>query len=158
MKTSFFAWIIILSWVLISNSSPVGSQEDPGRFIEKKHHELAEKERHLKNEEERIRNIEKEVEIKIQKLNRLLNQIEDALKKQEEIRSERIEHLVKTFEAMPPEEAAVRLAGLEKSLAVKIVFKMNYKKAGAILALMEPKKVTEFTEGISRTEKKIPTK
>ena len=132
--------------------------EDPGKSLEQKRQELSEKEGRLKKEEERIKNIEKEVEAKIQKFNQVLAQVEEGLKKLEDFRSERIGHLVKTFEAMPPEEAALRLANLEKSLAVQILFKMNAKKAGAVLALMEPKKVAEFSEGLSKTEKKIPTK
>jgi flagellar motility protein MotE (MotC chaperone) len=158
MKRIIIGLVFVLSGVLISDLPQAYGQEDPGKIIEQKRQELTEKERRLKNEEERIKNIEKEVEAKIQKLNQLLGQIEIALKKQAEVRSERIEHLVKTFEAMPPEEAAVRLSSLEKSLAVQIIFKMNSKKAGSVMAVMEPKKVAEFTESISRIEKKIPTK
>lgn len=133
-------------------------QEDPGKSLELKRQELTEREGRIKKEEERLKNIEKEIDTKLQKLTQVLNQIEEGLKKGEEIRSERVAHLVKTFEAMPPEEAAQRLTTIEKNLAIQILFKMNAKKAGAILATMEPKKVAEFTEGISKTEKKIPTK
>jgi flagellar motility protein MotE (MotC chaperone) len=136
----------------------VYGQEDPAKTIEQKRQELAEKEGRLKKEEERIKAIQKEVEARIQKLNQLLGRIEESLKKLGEVRSERLGHLVKTFEAMPPEEAAVRLVSIERTLAVQIVFKMNSKKAGAILALVDPKKVAELTEGISKNEKKIPTK
>ncbi len=132
--------------------------DDPGKSLEQKRQELSEKEAKLRKEEERIKNIEKEVDAKIQKFNQLLTQVEDGLKKLEEFRSERIGHLVKTFEAMPPEEAAVRLSNIEKSLAIQIIFKMNNKKAGAILAQVDPKKVAEFTEGLSKIEKKIPPK
>jgi flagellar motility protein MotE (MotC chaperone) len=143
----------------LSSTEPGGfGQEDPGKGVDQKRQELIEKEGRLKREEERLKNIEKEVEAKIQKLNQLLGQIEEGLKKLEDSKSERIGHLVKTFEAMPPEEAAVRLANLGKPLAIQILFKMNTKKAGAVLALMDPKKVAEFTEGISKSEKKIPTK
>lgn len=158
MRKSILGLVFFLSGVLIINLPLGHSQEDPGKVIEQKRQELTEKERRLKNEEERIKNIEKEVDAKIQRLNQLLSQIEGALKKLSETRSERIDHLVKTFEAMPPEEAAIRLSNLDKSLAVQIIFKMNSKKAGPIMAMMEPKKVVEITEAISKTEKKIPTK
>jgi len=158
MRKNIIGLLILLSVILSLTLPQVYGQEDSGKIIEQKRQELAEKEVRLKKEEERIKNIEKEVEAKIQKLNQLLGQIEIVLKKQTEVRSERIEHLVKTFEAMPPEEAAVRLSSLEKSLAVQIIFKMNSKKAGSVMAVMEPKKVAEFTESISRIEKKIPTK
>ncbi len=158
MRKIIIGLIFVFSGVSISNFHPAYGQEDPGKIIEQKRQELTEKERRLKSEEERIKNIEKEVEAKIQKLNQLLSQIENNLKRLAEVRSERIGHLVKTFEAMPPEEAAVRLSSLDKSLALQILFKMNSKKAGPVMALMEPKKVAEIAEAISKTEKKIPTK
>ena len=110
MRKIIIALLFVFSGVLISNFHPAYGQEDPGKIIEQKRQELTEKERRLKSEEERIKNIEKEVDAKIQKLNQLLSQIENNLKKLAEVRSERIEHLVKTFEAMPPEESAVRLS------------------------------------------------
>jgi flagellar motility protein MotE (MotC chaperone) len=159
MKKIIISLLFILSGTVISNFHPTYGQEDPGKILDqKRQQELIEKERRLKSEEERIKNIEKEVDAKIQKLNQLLSQIEINLKKLAEVRSERIALLVKTFEAMPPEEAAVRLSTLDKSLAIQILFKMNSKKAGPVMALMEPKKVAEITEAFSKTEKKIPTK
>jgi flagellar motility protein MotE (MotC chaperone) len=150
--------VIGLQGFLGSTDPGIFGQEDPGRPVDQKRQELIEREGRLKKEEERLKNIEKEVEAKIQKVNQLLAQVEEGLKKLEDFRSERIGHLVKTFEAMPPEEAAARLVGLGKPLAIQIIFKMNTKKAGAILAVMDPKKVAEFTEGISKSEKKIPIK
>ena len=158
MRKIIIALLFIFPGGLISNFHTAYGQEDSAKIIEQKRQELTEKERRLKSEEGRIKNIEKEVETKIQKLNQLLSQIENNLKKLAEVRSERIEHLVKTFEAMPPEESAVRLSTLDKSLAIQILFKMNSKKAGPVMALMEPKKVAEITEALSKTEKKIPTK
>ena len=151
--------LFVLSGIGILNVCQAYGQDDSGKILDqKRQQELVEKERRLKSEEERIKNIEKEVEAKIQKLNQLLSQIEINLKKLSEVRSERISHLVRTFEAMPPEEAAVRLSALEKSLATQILFKMNSKKAGPVMALMDPKKVAEISESFSKTEKKIPTK
>jgi flagellar motility protein MotE (MotC chaperone) len=150
--------VVGLSGYLGSAGPGAFGQDDSGRLADQKRQELIEREARLKKEEERLKNIEKEVDAKIQKVNKLLIQVDEGLKKVDDFRSERLAHLVKTFEAMPPEEAATRLVGLEKSLAIQIIFKMNTKKAGAVLGLMEPKKVAEFTEGLSKTEKKIPTK
>jgi flagellar motility protein MotE (MotC chaperone) len=149
--------LLISLWIVIQVPFPVQAQEESGKTVEQMRQELIEKEKKLKIEEERIRVIEKEVDLKIQKLNQLLTRIEESLKKQAEVRSERIAHLVKTFEAMPAEEAAQRLSTLEKTTASQILFKMNNKKAGAVLAEMEPRKVAELTEGFLKTEKKVPT-
>ena len=158
MKKIAVGLLILLPGLWVTGLSSAFGQDDAGKMIEQKRLELTEKEKRLRNEEERIKNIEKEVEGKIQKLNQLLIQIEAALKRLAEVRSEKLDHLVKTFEAMPAEEAAIRLSALDKSLTVQIIFRMTSKKAGPILALMEPKKVSEISEIFSKTEKKIPTK
>lgn len=158
MKKIFLGLLLLLAGGAVPSLFPAYGLEDSDKIIEQKRQELTAKENRLKNEEERIKKIEKEAEAKVQKLTQLLTQIEEALKKLAAVRSERIEHLVKTFEAMPPEEAAERLVALEKSLAVQIIFKMNSKKAAPILAAMEPKKVSELTEVNFKNEKKIPTK
>jgi flagellar motility protein MotE (MotC chaperone) len=150
--------MIVMGSFILHTPAMAAGQEDPLKGIEQKRQELNEREDRLKKEEERLKAVQKEVEGKIEKLNQMLSQLEESLKKLGEVRSERMGHLVKTFEAMPPEEAAVRLSTIEKSLAVQIVFKMTSKKAGAVLASMDPKKVAEITEGVSRTEKKIPPK
>jgi flagellar motility protein MotE (MotC chaperone) len=147
-----------LQGIQVQGGPAAFGQEDPGKSADQKRQELLEKEGRLKKEEERLKTIEKEVEAKIQKLNQLLVQVEEGLKKIEEVRSGRLDHLVKVFEAMPPEEAAQKLTTMKKSVAIHILFKMNTKKAGAIMAFMEPKKVADITEEVTKSEKKIPTK
>ncbi|MEW6184299.1 MAG: hypothetical protein AB1585_01015 [Thermodesulfobacteriota bacterium] len=156
MNYTIIGLTLFFFWLILPGPLPAQSQEESGKNTDQMRQELIEKEKKLKVEEERIRAIEKEVDVKIQKLNQLLTRIEESLKKQAEVRSERIAHLVKTFEAMPAEEAAQRLSTLEKTMASQILFKMNHKKAGAVLAEMEPRKVAELTEGFLKTEKKIP--
>ena len=161
IKKKIVLWRVLLlggAFSLICPAFPSFGQEDPQKAIEQKRQELNEKEARLKKEEERLKAVQKEVEVKIEKLNQMLSQIEEGLKKLGEVRSERMTHLVKTFEAMPPEEAGLRLTNLEKALAMQIIFKMNSKKAGAVMATMDPKKVAELTEGISKMEKKLPVK
>jgi flagellar motility protein MotE (MotC chaperone) len=144
--------------IMILPASLSFGEEDPNKAIEQKRQELNEREARLRKEEERLKAIQKEVEGRIEKLNQMLTQVEEGLKKMGEVRSERVEQLVKAFEAMPSEEAGLRLTSLEKSLAVQIVFKMKSKKAGAVLATMDPKKVAELTEAIAKMEKKVPVK
>lgn len=158
-KTLLWSIIMIGMGSLVFHAAVMAvGPEDPLKGIEQKRQELNDREDRLKKEEDRLKAVQKEVEGRIEKLNQMLSQIEEGLKKLGEVRSERMGQLVKTFEAMPPEEAAIRLTAIEKSLAVQIVFKMTSKKAGAVLASMDPKKVAEITEGISKTEKKIPAK
>ena len=133
------------------------AQDDMIAFIEKKQKEIKEKETFLLKEEERLKILRKDLDERIEKYTNLLNQIETVLKKLEQIQDEKIEHVVKAYEVMPPEEAATRLAALPETTAVKIIKKMKPKKAGIIMAYMDPQKVASLTEGLTKFEKNFPT-
>lgn len=137
-------------------SSVSYAQDDLLKLIEKKQTELKDKENFLKQEEKRLEAIRKDVDERIEKYTKILAQFENILKKIEQTRDQNFEHIVKTYEAMPPEEAAIRLSALDEELAVKIIIKMKYKNAAAIMALMDTKKVANITQSISSIEKKFP--
>ncbi len=127
-------------------------------LLERKQRELKEREDSLKQREERLSILSKEVDEKIERYQRLLAQFEEVLKKIEQSKEERYARLIKTYEAMPPEEAAVRLAALDEQTAALILWRMKEKKAAAVLACVEPKKAASLTETIIKIEKKFPTK
>jgi flagellar motility protein MotE (MotC chaperone) len=133
------------------------AQDDMIAFIEKKQKEIKEKENTLMKEEERLKILRKDIDERIEKYTNLLNQIETILKKLEHLQDEKIEHVVKAYEVMPPEEAATRLAALPEITAVKIIKKMKPKKAGIIMANMDPQKVASLTESMTKFEKNFPT-
>jgi flagellar motility protein MotE (MotC chaperone) len=126
-------------------------------FIEKKQKEIKEKETFLIKEEERLKILRKDLDERIEKYTNLLNQIETVLKKLEQIQDKKIEHIVKAYEVMPPEEAGTRLAVLPEITAIKIIKKMKPKKAGIIMSYMDPQKVASLTEGLTKFEKNFPT-
>jgi flagellar motility protein MotE (MotC chaperone) len=127
-------------------------------FIEKKQKELKEKEESLIKEEERLKVIRKDIDERIEKYSKILAQIEDLLKKVEEVQDEKLDRLVKAYESMPPEEAADKLSALSEPMAIKIINKMKPKKAGAVMAYMDSKKVASLMEGMANFDKKFPTR
>lgn len=132
------------------------SQEETVKTQVRQPTDFTEREEALKKEEEQIKSLKKDIDEKIAKYSKLLSQIEEALKTLEAARNERIEHVVKAYESMSADEAAVRLAALDETLAVKIMMQMKSKKAGAVMASMEPGKAAVLTEGITRITKKFP--
>ncbi len=136
----------------------VSAQDDLVKFLEKKKIELSEKEEALKREEARLNAIKKDVDERIAEYNKLLDKIEDAIKTLDAQKNERIDHLVKTYEAMPNEEAAIRLSSIDETTAVRIISKMKTKKAGAVIAAMEPSKAASISMGMVNATKKFPTK
>lgn len=134
------------------------AQDNTAASVDKRQKELKDKEDSLKQREERFTVLKKDVEDKIEQYTKILSQVEAALKKIESVREEKVEHLVKTYEAMPPEDAALRLSALEEQTAVRILSRMKNKKAAAVMASMEPRKVASLTDGMLKIEKKFPSK
>ncbi|NWF51688.1 MAG: hypothetical protein HXY47_01225 [Nitrospirae bacterium] len=128
------------------------------QFIEKKQKELKEKEEILAEEEERLKIIRKDIDDRIEKYSKILTQIENLLKKVEEVQDEKLDRLVKAYESMPPEEAADKLSALSEPMAIKIINKMKPKKAGAVMAYMDSKKVASLMEGLANFDKNFPTR
>ncbi len=149
-----------LLFFIFYNIFPVNvfAQDDLLILIERKQKELTEREEGLKKEEERINAIKKDVEERIEKYTRLLNQLEEVLKKIERINEEKLDSLVKAYEAMTVEDASARLSALDEQTAVNILYRMKSKRVGQIIGQMDPKKAASITERMSRFVKNFPTK
>jgi flagellar motility protein MotE (MotC chaperone) len=57
-----------------------------------------------------------------------------------------VEQVVKMYETMPPEEAAVRVEKLPIDMALQVLRSLKGKTAGAILASVKPDKAAKLTE------------
>ncbi len=124
--------------------------DDMAGTIEKQKLEMVQKEEVIKQETERLKTLKKEVEDDIVKYTALLQQIEKSLQQAEESGNKRLRHVAKAYEAMPPEDAATRLSGLDNDTAVLILLKMESKKAGLVIGMMDSKKATLLTKEITK--------
>ena len=122
----------------------------------KKAPDLAERERALKAEEERLLVLRKEVDTKIAAYEKLLGQMEEKQKRKQEDKDAKVDQLVKLFEGMPPEGAAARLAALDDGMAAAILGKMKSRKASAALSVMDPKRVAVISLKIVGRVKNFP--
>jgi flagellar motility protein MotE (MotC chaperone) len=125
-------------------------------FQAKKSPDLAERERALKVEEERLLVLRKEVDMKIAKYEKLLGQTEEKQKRKQEEKDAKVDQLVKLFEGMTPEGAAARLAALDDGLAAAILGRMKSRKASAALSVMDPKRVASIALKIGGKVKNFP--
>jgi flagellar motility protein MotE (MotC chaperone) len=144
--------------VLFLSYFPAYCQEDIIGYVKKKNIELAEKAEALKREEERLNALRKDMDERIDKYTKVLNEIEEVLKKLEAVKNERMEYLSKTYESMPADEAALRLSEIDEPTAIKIILGMKNKKAAAVIAAMDPKKAASITKSMSNIVKKIPAR
>jgi flagellar motility protein MotE (MotC chaperone) len=144
-KVALFGFAAILCFL----AAVAPAQDDPVKIIEAKRVELKEKEEALKRDEVRLNALKKEVEARIETYTRLLAQMETVLKRLEQAKGDKIENVVKAYEVMPPEDAAVRISALDNDTALRIMTRMKSKKAGAIMAVMEPGKAAALTRRLA---------
>lgn len=135
--------------VLFLSVLPAFSQEDMAKYVEEKRLELKQKEEALKKEEERLTILRKDTEEKIERYTKLLDRLETALKKVEQINDERFLAVAKLYEAMTPEEAAAKFKAMDIDTAVQIMLRMKSKKAGAVIALLDAKRAVTITNKMS---------
>ena len=121
--------------------------------------ELEEWERRLQKREEQLNGIKRELESladrQAQKSERLTiraNELE-AEKKRMAQQDPSLEHVIKVYEAMDPEEAALRIEKMQERLALDILAGIKDKKAAGVLAGVEPAKAAKLSEGLRRYRK-----
>lgn len=107
---------------------------------------LEEQEKALGQREQELASLQAEVEKKIQRLTQLREELKGLLSQQQSQREARLLHLVKLYEAMRPEEAASLLNSLDETLAVGLLSHMNKKKAGKVLAMVNPQRASQLSE------------
>ena len=150
MKRIIFCVVVSL---ILTGSVYAQEAMDMASVIEKQRQELIEKEEIIKKETERLKTIKQEIEEGIVKYNDILKQIDSSLIKAEAIGNKRLKHVAKAYEAMQPEDAASRLSGLEASIAVQILLKMNSKKAGLVIGMMDTTQATMLTKDLTKLKK-----
>jgi len=154
--------LMLLVWFFLSFASvsfpvPAYGLDDMIRFIENKQKELKAREEFIDQEDKKLSALKKDVEMKIEKYTKLLSELDMKLKEIEKIKNDRLDYIVKVYEGMDPEDAAVKMGALDEQTAVEILRRMKSKKAGAVMGYMETKRVASITESITRLEKKFPS-
>lgn len=145
MRKYIFCMVITILF-----ASHAYAADDMTNTVEKQKLELAQKEEAIRQETERLKTLKKELEDDITKYTTLLQQIEKSLQQATEEGGKRLRHVAKAYEAMPPEDAATRLSGLDNETSVQILLKMESKKAGLVIGMMDSKKATLLTKEITK--------
>jgi len=109
--------------------------------------------RDLLLEQDRLKQTRKEIEDRIHNLLQLRKEVDSKIQTLQTQGQKEIQHLVKVYEAMSPEEAAPLMEGLKQNIAVELLSRMRDKKAGKILELVQKKKAEELTEDLAKRKK-----
>lgn len=158
VKIPFLPVLLACLLAFAAGAVPAKAQDMQTASQRKKQADLSEREKAVRAEEERLLSLRKDLDERIAKYEALLSRFEEAVKKSGDEETGRLDHLVKAFDAMPPDEAAARLSALDDSTAVRIVARMKSRKAGQILAAMPPAKAAVLAKRMSQGVKNFPTK
>ncbi|VAX32917.1 hypothetical protein MNBD_NITROSPIRAE02-1655 [hydrothermal vent metagenome] len=141
--------LISLLIIIIATPSPVFAQEDLLQYLQTKGAELDQKEQQLQEREKALQELEKDIMARIKEYESILERVEKILAKIDNIKEEKVQHVIKTYEKMQPEEAAIRLEELDERTAVKVLAFMKPRKAANILSMMAPGKAARLTRKIT---------
>jgi flagellar motility protein MotE (MotC chaperone) len=145
--------LMIFIICLMISVSGAYAEDDVVSLVEQQRVELEKKEERIKIETARLKTLKDEINLDIEKYTELLKQIDKSLEKAQETGNKRLKHIAKAYEAMQPEDAAMRLSGLDRKTAVQILLKMKSKKAGMVIGNMKAEKATILTKDIARLKK-----
>ncbi|MDA8387922.1 MAG: hypothetical protein M0Z58_04555 [Nitrospiraceae bacterium] len=119
-------------------------------------HGLQAREEALRISRQRLQALKKDIDLRITKYENLLAQVQAALKEFKSASGRNIARLVAVYAAMPPANTAAAISGLDLDTAVKIMLRMQPRKAAAVMANMSPSKVAEISGAMLGMGKKIP--
>ncbi len=120
------------------------------KAVEARNTELGRREAQVSIREEQLQEMEKEVSAMLERNALLLKEIEERQKQLDQAQEEKLVTLAKTYAAMPPEEAAIRIEQMEESLALNILARSKPKIAAKFLSGMSPAKATKLTQKFAR--------
>ncbi|MFA9461507.1 MotE family protein [Thiohalorhabdus methylotrophus] len=104
----------------------------------------------LEKTRERLDILEKKVSKDLGRLKRYRDQIQAGLDREEEIRSDKMRHLISVYSNMNPQKAAERINSMDKSTAVKLLSGMSGQAAGRILSFVEPEKANRISQSMTK--------
>ncbi|MEO7859077.1 MAG: hypothetical protein ABIU05_01335, partial [Nitrospirales bacterium] len=118
--------------------------------------EVEERERALQQREERLTALQQDLEAlaarQTKEGKRLVGEASSLAEEQRRYveQDPALIHLIKIYESMDPEEAALRIAEMREGLALDILASIKDKKAAGVLAGVEPVKAARLSEGLRR--------
>ena len=126
--------------------------------LEAKRRNLSRRESEIRQEETRLNELRADIKKRIVSLQELEKRVQGVLDKVETASDERLNHLVKAYSAMGADEAASLMNAMDISLAVRILRNMKVKKAGTILAVVQPNRAAQISEMLVQMKRKVKKK
>ncbi len=104
----------------------------------------------LEKEEERLKEIKKEIQNNVDELLQIEERITKLIESKKAVEDEKLLKLAKVFEATPPEQAGPLLSKLDTDISAQLILKMSSRKAGKIWGYVEPGKAVKISKELAR--------
>jgi flagellar motility protein MotE (MotC chaperone) len=119
--------------------------------------ELRDQRQELRNRRERVAETEERLQLlrdkmakDLDRLERYRDQIQTGLDKEQQLQSEKMDHLVQVYANMNPEKAAERIDRMDRVTAVKLLSRMSGEAAGRILSFVDPDKANRISQDMTK--------
>ncbi len=106
----------------------------------------------LNRREQTIKSMEKDVEAKLIRLQELDAKLTRMLEEANQIRDQKLKHLIDVYTNMKAKQAATVLETLDEKIAVKILAGMRGRQAGEILTYVNAEKAARLSEQLTRMQ------
>lgn len=106
-------------------------------------------------EERRILLMKQDLEMEIERNQKLLSEIEKKLALYRDFKKKSVQHLISIYESMAPRTAALQIDAMPKKLRLTLVSGMDPRKASRIMRYVEPRVAAEISAQMAE-EPKLP--
>lgn len=110
----------------------------------------AQLEQDIETEKKYVESLKQQVSEHLTKLEAARNQIAEFMAAKDQREEAKLKKLAKFYESMDAEQAAPLMRDVPDDMAIKILDRMDTKKAGSILALIPPARAAKLTQGFAR--------
>lgn len=127
------------------------------KVLADKEKELNKREDDLKKEEDRLSMLKTSLELSLKEYSAMRNKLQKELVTNSNKNGQPqqgIEHIVKIYESMSPEDAAQRIEKMDNNMAVELLSKIKSKQAGKILGAISADKAANLSQKIALGNRK----
>lgn len=106
----------------------------------------------LDRRERQVRELEKQVDAKLVRLQELESNLKRLIEEANNVKDEKLRHLVDVYSNMKAQQAAAVLATLDEKISVKILAGMRGRQAGEILSFVPAEKAAKLSEALTKLQ------
>jgi len=130
--------------------APPPDAENSPEALEIKRKQLEQKEKALEEERKRLTVLKEEINEKLSKVTELQKAVRSDLEKKEAVQKDRIKHLIKVYQTMPPRKAAVLVDKLDMEVIIALFSEMKGENVGQILPYVSAEKAAKISERLAQ--------